>query len=166
MPYLSKTELVTSLQSVIFLDRVLSSSWSSTWSGPGSEVGQVGSQLESSWSGPGLGAQHHCYPPVSPSFPTRVLDLSVMEMELLINSNPRIDINDLDGLNNDKLMHFYFVGIQSFKTDLTPWNDMTYCLTSGFLFTYNRNNLLLKYSKKKLAKLLRNYIMPYFTRLT
>ena len=100
------------------------------------------------------------------SFPTRVLDLSVMEMELLINSNPRIDINDLDGLNNDKLMHFYFVGIQSFKTDLTPWNDMTYCLTSGFPFTYYRNNLLVQYSKKNLTKLLRNYIMPYFTRLT
>ena len=159
MLYLSKTELVTSLQSVIFLDRVLSSSWSSTWSGPGS-------QLESSWSGPGLGARHHCYPPVSPSFPTRVLDLSVMEMELLINSNPRIDINDLDRLNNDKLMQIHFVGLQSFKTDLTPWNDMTYCLTSGFLFTYYRNNLLLQYSKKKLAKLLRNYSMPYFTRLT
>ena len=42
MLYLSKTELVTSLQSVIYLDRVLSSSWSSTWSGPGSQVGQVG----------------------------------------------------------------------------------------------------------------------------
>ena len=42
MLYLLKTELVTSLQSVIFLDRVLSSSWSSTWSGPGSQVGQVG----------------------------------------------------------------------------------------------------------------------------
>ena len=89
-----------------------------------------------------------------------------MEMELLINSNPRIDINDLDRLNNDKLMQLHFVGLQSFKTDLTPWNDMTYCLTSGFLFTYYRNNLLVQYSKKKLAKLLRNYIMPYFTRLT
>lgn len=40
MLYLSKTELVTSLQSVIYLDRVLSSSWSSTWPGPGSQVGQ------------------------------------------------------------------------------------------------------------------------------